>query len=612
MNRIGTIWVATVLVAVSFALYQVYGYAAGTLGVMAVSTALCGYPVVYKAIGSLRYRIVGIEVLVTIAILGALAIGEYWEAAAVTYLFYLGGYLEQRTLKKTRSSVKALLALAPDTARLRRDGVELVVDPQTVAVGEKVIVKPGERIAVDGTITEGTAVVNQSALTGESLPLQRRVGEFVYAGTIVQSGYMVVRAERVGNGTTFARIIELVEEAQDAKAKTEKFIQRFSRYYTPAIILLSLLLYAFSGDIRLSLTLLVIACPGALVISVPVSIVAGIGNGARKGILVKGGDVMERMGNVQAIAFDKTGTLTKGKPTVVFVHTCEGDPQEIAIIAASGESYSEHPIAQAIVRYATTELGAKLSLPSSSHPIAGMGITFTLDDQDYLVGNRTLFAQHGLSFSAVEPIMRQEEEKGRTVVLVGTHARIIGLLAVSDVVQDDAKALIASLKKLGVQHVVMLTGDNQHTALFIAEQLHVDEFQAELLPEDKVAAIQQLSRRYTSVAMVGDGVNDAPALAASDLGIAIGEAGRDVAMETADVVVMSGHLGQLSYAIELARSTMRTMKQNIAFAILVAVVLLAGVLIRTVNLSFGMLVHELSVLLVIGNAMRLRRYGSNR
>ena len=609
MHKTATLITATILIVASFFLHRLYGYLPVTIAVMLTSTVLAGYPVVRKAIGALRYRIVGIEVLVSVATVGAILIGEYWEAAAVTYLFLFGGYLEAKTLEKTRSSIKALLNLAPETARILKNGSEEVVDPKSVAQGDRVIIKPGERIAVDGTVEDGLAYVNQSTVTGESLPVERQVGQQVFAGTVVESGYLIVEAEQVGNQTTFARILELVEEAQDAKAKTQKFLERFSQYYTPGIMVLSLVLFLLTRDIRLSLTLLVIACPGALVISAPVSIVAGIGNGARKGILVKGGDVMERLGTVRAIAFDKTGTITKGEPEVVSMQAFGIDRDNLLQIAASGETYAEHPIAKAIVGYGAKRLPQDFRIPEETNPIAGKGVVFVLGGNTYLMGNRALFADHGISLELHETAIRIEEEQARTVVIVGDSVRVLGFFAIADMVRPQAKELLKALKRIGIRHVVMLTGDNERTARTIAGQLGFDAYRASLLPQDKVKALKELQDKYGTVAMVGDGVNDAPALATADLGIAIGGAGSDVAMETADVIVMSSHLSMLTHAVGLSRATVRNMKQNIVFAILVAIILLAGVLIRTVDLSFGMLVHEFSVLLVILNAIRLMGYG---
>lgn len=603
------VMLAAALVGISFVLKETMEYAPVTIVFMLATTAVAGIPIFKNAFEALKYKIVGIDALVTIAVTGALFIGEYWEAAAVTFLFMFGDYLESRTIEKTRSSIKALLDLAPDTARVIRDGVEIELDPEEVEEGDIVIVKPGEKIAVDGTIVEGNAYVNQAAITGESLPINKNTEDGVFSGTIVESGYLKIRADRVGDDTTFARILEMVEEAQDKKAKTQKFLERFSRYYTPGIIVLAAVLYLFTRDLVLSLTLLVIACPGALVISTPVSIVAGIGNGAKHGVLIKGGEIMEKLGTIKVLAFDKTGTLTVGKPTVTEVLTYGIEKEKLLRIAAIGEGYSEHPLGKAIIKHAMEILGQINEKPEDAEMITGQGIKAKIDGKDYLLGNRKLLAENGYDLEPFERTLQNEEDKGQTAVLIGLEGSVLGIIAIADVVREDAKRLVKNLKELGIKRIVMLTGDNKRAAKAIAQELELDDFYAELLPEDKVRVLMELQEKYGPAGMVGDGVNDAPALASAELGIAIGGAGKDVAMETADVVLMSEEIRKLSHAIGLSRATVRNMKQNIYFAIGVAAMLLLGVLVKTVNLSFGMLVHEMSVLLVIINAVRLLGYG---
>ncbi|HHV59085.1 MAG TPA: cation-translocating P-type ATPase [Clostridiaceae bacterium] len=612
MSKSKIVLLSGILIAISFLLKEIAGYEIVTIIFMLATTLVAGFPIFKKAIGGLRYRIVGIDALVTIAVTGAVIIGEYWEAAAVTFLFILGDYLESRTIEKTRSSIKVLLDLAPDNARVKRNGREVEIPSEEVVPGDMVIVRPGEKISVDGTIIEGSAYINQAAITGESIPVSRSMGETVFSGTVIESGYLIIRADKVGEDTTFAKILQMVEEAQDKKAKTQKFLEKFSRYYTPAIILLALILYLAARDLELALTLLVIACPGALVISTPISIVAGIGNGAKQGVLVKGGDIMEKLGTVRVVSFDKTGTLTIGKPMVTGIKTYETDEGELLRLAAIGESYSEHPLGKAIIDKAKENLGDIRDVPEDTEIITGQGLKFRFGGQVYYVGNRKLFEANGISMDNHEEDINYEEEKGQTVVIVGNQRKILGLISIADVVRKDAKKLVAKLKSLGIKKVVMLTGDNQRAARAIAQETGLDEYYAELLPEDKVRILGELGEKYGRTAMVGDGVNDAPALASADLGIAIGGAGTDVAMETADVVLMSAEIKKLSYAIGLSRATVRNMKQNITFALCVAALLLAGVLIRTVNLSFGMLVHEVSVLLVIINAARLLRYGKGK
>ncbi|MGD9941451.1 MAG: heavy metal translocating P-type ATPase, partial [Clostridia bacterium] len=481
--------ISGILTAVAFALKQTLGYAPLTIAAMLATTVVAGTPIFRKAIGALRYRIVGIDALVTIAVTGALIIGEYWEAAAVTFLFMFGDYLEARTIEKTRSSIRSLLDLAPDRARVRRAGVDLDVKPEDVVQGDLVVLKPGERIPVDGKVVEGSAYVNQATITGESIPVHKVQDEAVFSGTMIESGYLVVTADRVGDDTTFARILHLVEEAQDKKAKTQKFLEKFSRWYTPAVVVLASVTYLVTRDIRLALTLLVIACPGALVISAPVSIVAGIGNGAKHGVLVKGGDIMEKLGTVKVVAFDKTGTLTLGKPTVTAIHSFGVSEEQLLTLAAIGESYSEHPLAKAIVRKASELLGPVNDKPENTRIIAGQGLEFSYKGEDYLIGNRALFAGQG-DLTSHEATLTEAESKGQTAVLVGTRTgtmkgtlpgagtgsgiRILGILAIADVLRPESKELVSALKAQGIRRVVMLTGDNKLAAKAIAEQLGLD------------------------------------------------------------------------------------------------------------------------------------------
>ncbi len=601
--------VAGILIVLSLILRFTIGHELITNLVMIATAVIAGTPILLNAIFAARYRIIGIDALVSIAVIGAMLIGEYWEAAAVTFLFMFGDYLESRTLEKTRSSIKALLDLAPDITRVIRDGVEQEISPEEVVKGDSVIVKPGEKISVDGTIIEGSAYINQAAITGESIPVSRTIDETVFSGTIIESGYIIIRADRVGEDTTFSKILQMVEEAQDKKAKTQKFLEKFSKYYTPGIILLSILFYLLTRDIRLALTLLVIACPGALVISTPVSIVAGIGNGAKHGVLVKGGEIMEKLGTMKVLAFDKTGTLTIGKPVVTNIKSYDIEERQLLKIAAIGESFSEHPLGRAIVNRAEEELGLIDDRPDEVEIITGQGIKFIVDGEKYLVGNRRLFEDNQVEFRDMDEYLISEENKGQTAVIVGNLNRVLGIISIADVVRDDAKDLISNLKALGIKKVIMLTGDNKRAAKAISEELGLDGYYGELLPEGKVGVLKELQERYGIVGMVGDGVNDAPALASADLGIAIGGVGTDVAMETADVVLMSAEIKRLSHAIGLSRATVRNMKQNIYFALLVAGLLLAGVIVQTVNLSFGMLIHEMSVILVVINAVRLLGYG---
>jgi Zn2+/Cd2+-exporting ATPase len=578
-------------------------------GLMIGAAVVAGFPIAKNAVQALRFRILGIEALVTIAVIGAMLIKEYWEGAAVTFLFIFGSYLEARTLEKTRSSLKALFDLAPKKAIVLRDGREVELSPDEVEQGETVRVRAGEMIPVDGTIQVGRASVNQAAITGESIPVRKAETDTVFSGTVLETGYLEVVADRVGEDTTFSRILELIEEAQENKAPTQKFLERFSNYYTPAILILSIVVFAFTRDLVLSLTLLVIACPGALVISAPVSIVAGIGNGAKNGILIKGGDHLERSGKVRIVAFDKTGTLTIGKPKVTRIQAYKMPENDLLQLAARAEIQSEHHLGRAVVEEAKNHLLLPVREAEDFAGVPGQGLKATIDQETVLIGNRKLLVENGVSIpEQVESYLQQEENNGQTAVLIANSQEVLGVISIADVLRNEAYQIVDRLKRVGVKKVVMLTGDNKRTAAAVARKLGIDEFYAEQLPENKVAVIKALQKAGNVVAMVGDGINDAPALATADTGIAMGSAGTDIAMETADIVLMSDRLDKLPYALGLSKATLANMKQNIFFAVIVVVSLLLGVLAKTVFLASGMLVHELSVLLVILNAIRLMKY----
>ncbi len=607
-KKVRVIVISGLLIAISFLLklWNVLDLYSNMLMITAALSA--GYPIMRNAIQALRYRILGIEALVTVAVIGAITIQEYWEAAAVTFLFIFGSYLEARTIEKTRSSLEALMDLAPTTSSVMRDGIEVKLSPDEVIQGDIVLVRPGESIPVDGTILKGKATINQAAITGESVPVSRDKDAKVFSGTVIEHGYLEIIAEKVGDDTTFARILNMVEEAQESKAPTQKFIEKFARYYTPVIFILAIIVYVFTRDIDLTLTLLVIACPGAMVISAPVSIVAGIGNGAKNGILFKGGETLETAGKVQVVAFDKTGTLTIGKPQVTRLKMFHKNEDELLQMIARAEYASEHHLARAIVAEASSRLVSKIIPAEQFEALPGKGVAATVEGMNLYIGNRKLMADHNIHYDQeVANYVSQEENRAQTVVFVADDRRVLGLISIADVLRDDAFELVHNLKKSGVKKVVMLTGDNERTAAAVSHELGIDQYYAELLPEDKVKILQDLQKEYI-VAMIGDGVNDAPALAIADVGIAMGGSGTDVAIETADVVLMSDRLVNLPYALGLSHATMNNMRQNIYFAVVIVMTLLIGVLTRNVFMASGMLVHELSVLLVIINAIRLTRY----
>lgn len=577
---------------------------------MITAAVVAGLPILLKAVRALMVRTIAIDLLVSIAAMGAVIIGEYWEAAAVTFLFAIGHALEAGTMNRTRSALAELVAVAPDVAVVLRDGKQVEVPAAEVRPDETVLVKNGAKVPVDGIVIGGTGALDEASITGESIPVEKVEGDQVFAGTISGGGFLQVRATGIGADTTLARIIHRVEEAQDAKAATQTFMERFSTWYTPAIILLALVTGLVTGNVVLALTLLVIGCPGALVISIPVAIVAGIGRGAKDGILIKGGEYLETSAKISAVALDKTGTLTEGRPYLTDVTVLDPvlDRSDVLGWAARAEAGSEHPLARPIIDAAVAEGLSVEGLPEHTEPVPGKGVVATLDGHRIAVGNLPLAEAEGITEDrgAADEVDRLAGI-GRTPMVVILDSRVIGVVAVADRLRADAKEMISRLHHTGVEKVVMLTGDTQRVAEAVAAEVGVDEVRAQLLPEDKLAMVRQFQADGHTVAMVGDGVNDAPALAAADIGVAMGAAGTGVAIETADIALMKDDLLKLPQAVDLARRTVNVMRQNIAIALITVVVLLAGVFAGGVTMAIGMLVHEASVLLVIINAMRLLR-----
>jgi len=591
-------------------------------GLMAATALVAGSDIAQRAWYSLRQRQVSIELLVTIAAGGALIIGEYWEAAAVTFLFLFGAYLEARTLNRTRQVLKGLLDLAPTTALvLRRDRQEEVL-PHEVLLGETILVKPGAKIPVDGTVVDGRSAVDESAITGEPIPEEKVPGTIVFAGTVNQAGLLKVEATGVGADTTLARIIRRVEEAQEEKAPTQRFIESFARWYTPFIIGLSGVTYLITRDLELALTLLVIGCPGALVISTPVSVVAGIGRAAKRGILIKGGEYLENAGKITALALDKTGTLTEGRPTITDViallplpvyaggtslaPVAELDQAQVLRWAAIAEAGSEHPLAQAISAAAQTD--EFIPEANTFETITGRGVRATYRGHEIGVGTGDLMADMEIG---VAPLAQNHLDAlradGKTAVLVALDGVVIGVLGIADRLRLDAPEMLRQLRASGLQKIIMLTGDDARTAQAIATEVGLTDVYADLLPEDKMSIIRRLQQDGHVVAMIGDGINDAPALAAADIGMAMGAAGTDVAIETADIALMSDDLLKVPEAIRLSKATLSNIHQNVGIALATVTLLLAGVLLGKVHMAGGMLVHEASVMIVILNGMRLLR-----
>ena len=577
---------------------------------MLAAAIVAGYGIVVKAFRALMVKFISIDLLVSIAAIGAIIIGNFWEAAAVTFLFAIGHALEAGTMNKTRAALAALVSVAPDRAVVLRNGDQVEIPAGQVRMGEIVLVKNGAKVPVDGQVVSGTGAIDEASITGESIPVEKAKSDHVFAGTISRGGFLQVMATGIGADTTLARIIHRVEEAQDAKAKTQAFIDRFSKWYTPAVMVLALAAGLISGDVVLGLTLLVIGCPGALVISIPVAIVAGIGRSARNGILIKGGEYLETSAKISAVAVDKTGTLTEGRPVLTDIVVLDPalERRDVLRWAAAAEAGSEHPLARPILDTARAEGVAPVGVPGTVTPVIGKGIVADVDGGRVLIGNAALLEQYGIANDAGSPAAANElAAAGKTPMIVAVDDAAIGVVAVADAIREDAPEMIRRLHANGVKKVVMLTGDTRLVAEAIGQATGIDEIHASLLPEDKLDAVAQMQREGYVVAMVGDGVNDAPALATADIGVAMGAAGSAVAVETADIALMGDNLLKLPEAFRLAKRTVSVMRQNIAIALITVILLLIGVFAGGVTMSLGMLVHEGSVLIVILNAMRLLR-----
>ncbi|GAA4283818.1 heavy metal translocating P-type ATPase [Brevibacterium daeguense] len=585
---------------------------------MIAAAVVAGWPIAVSAWQALRIKMISIDLLVVVAAVGALFIHNYWESAAVTFLFALGKALEKATLNRTRKALSDLVEAAPETATVLRDGEPETVEIWELVPGEVVLVKNGEQVPVDGRVITGNGGVDEATITGESVPAEKSQGSEVYAGTWLRSGVLRVEAVGIGSDSTLAKIIHRVEDAQDDKAKTQTFMERFSKYYTPGVMLAALAVGLLSWNVELALTLLVIGCPGALVISIPVSIVAGIGRSAKDGVLIKGGEYLETSAKVDTIVVDKTGTLTNGRPELTDVDVLDDSytAEEVLTLAARAETASEHPLAEAIIQGAQGR-GLRVDHVEHAEPVAGKGIRAQVDGRTVAVGSADLLGSAGdaASDTAADSVSElgagrdrilELNEQGKTAMFVGVDGRAIGIVAVADTIRADAPEAIKALHGRGVK-VIMATGDAERVARNVAADLGVDEVRAELMPEDKLIIVKELQSQGHTVAMVGDGVNDTPALAQADIGVAMGAAGSPAAIETADIALMADRLPRLPHALGLARRTVRTMRVNIAIALLTVALLLAGVLFGGVTMSLGMLVHEASVLLVIAIAMLLLR-----
>lgn len=554
--------------------------------------------------------------LMSIAAVGALAIGEFEEAATVVFLFSFGNALQGYTLDKTRNSIRSLMELAPSQALVKRDGIGMVLPVEAIKLGDMVLVRPGERIPMDGKVVSGFSSVNQGPITGESIPIEKRPGDRVYAGTINERGSLDIEVTKLSKDNTLSRIIGMVEEAQGQRAPSQQFVDKFARYYTPAVILGAVLVATiptlalgqpFEKWFYEALAMLLVACPCALVISTPVAIVSAIGSAAKCGVLIKGGMYLEEAGALSVVAFDKTGTLTEGRPQVTDVIPTDGLlPDDILAIAAAIESRSEHPLGEAIIKHACHK-GMSIPAVACFEALPGKGARGVVNGQLYQIGNNRFFIEQGFPLDTVEEQAAGLQNEGKTVMFLGDGGQILGLIAVADVLRNNSQQAVKKLKKAGIKKVIMLTGDNVQTARAIAGQAGLDDFRADLLPEDKVDAIKDLLNKYEKVAMIGDGVNDAPALAVSTVGIAMGVAGTDAALETADIALMADDLTRLAYTIKLSRKTLGIIKQNIAFALILKGLILLLVIPGWLTLWLAIIGDMGASLLVTLNGMRLIR-----
>ncbi|OPX03275.1 heavy metal translocating P-type ATPase [Geobacillus sp. LEMMY01] len=612
------VYISAVLLVISWFLGKQYGeeHIFATIG-YAAAILIGGYSLFIKGFKNLVRLNFDMNTLMTVAILGAAAIGEWGEGATVVILFAISEALERYSMDKARQSIESLMDIAPKEALIRRGNEEMMVPVDDIQVGDIMIVKPGQKLAMDGIIIKGTSTLNEAAITGESVPVAKTVGDEVFAGTLNEEGLLEVKVTKRVEDTTLSKIIHLVEEAQAERAPSQAFVDRFAKYYTPVIIIFALLLAVipplfmgadWSEWIYRGLALLVVGCPCALVISTPVAIVTAIGNAAKNGVLIKGGIYLEEAGSLKVIAFDKTGTLTKGVPSVTDVITYNGNENELMTITAAIEKGSQHPLASAIIRKAEEDgLNFNDVSVEEFQSITGKGVKAKVNNEMYYVGSPSLFEEllpNGIQSEIKEQITALQTQ-GKTVMALGTEKEILALIAVADEIRESSKEVIRKLHQVGIEKTVMLTGDNQRTAEAIGKQVGVSDIKADLLPEDKLNFIKELRDKHQSVAMVGDGVNDAPALAASTVGVAMGGAGTDTALETADIVLMSDDLSKLPYTIKLSRKALAIIKQNITFSLGIKALALLLIVPGWLTLWLAIFADMGATLIVTLNSMRL-------
>jgi Cd2+/Zn2+-exporting ATPase len=574
------------------------------------SALIGGIPIVIRALRAvLLHRDITVDLMVSVAMVAAVIVGEYVAAALVVFMLSIGEALEDFTASRADNALKDLAKLVPASVTVRRDNQEVVVPIEQVVLDDIVLVRTGERIGVDGIIIKGHGSVNQATITGESLPLEKQEHDEVFAGTLNELGTLEVRATSVGDDTTMSQIVKLVKEAQESQAPVQRLANRYATILVPTTFLIAISVGLLTQDIIRFITVLVVVCPCALVLATPTAVVAAIGNSAKRGILVKSGRSIEQVGKVDVVAFDKTGTLTQGKPTVTEVVSFgELEIGRILWLAATVERFSEHSIGRSIVE-AAEEKAIKAGEPSDFVVLPGFGVKAQVDEKDVIIGNRRLLTEQGVLLSDEQKAKAKRLElQGKTVVLVTVARKVEGLITLADKPRLEAKATVSELKKLGVEQVLLITGDSSSTAEMIAEELGVDRFYAEVLPQNKLGIIRELQGQGKKVAFVGDGVNDAPAIAAADIGIAMGIGGTDVALETADVCLMQDSIARVPYIIGLSRKSLKVIWLNVAFSMSINIlsVFLGG--FGIIGPVVGALMHETSALPILANSARLINY----
>lgn len=619
LKRNWTLVISVILIAIAFYFRATAGendIITKSLFISAI--VIGGFSLFTEGIKDLLKLNFSMEVLMTVAIIGASIIGEWAEGSIVVILFAVSEALERFSMDKARQSIRSLMDIAPKEALIRRNNEEKMINVSDIQIGDIMIIKPGQKIAMDGVVIKGHSAVNQAAITGESVPIEKQIKDEIFAGTLNEEGILEVEVTKHVNDTTIAKIIHLVEEAQGERAPAQAFVDKFAKYYTPSIMAISALIIIipplfFGGDwnkwLYQGLSLLVVGCPCSLVISTPVSIVSAIGNSAKNGVLVKGGIYLEEIGGLKAIAFDKTGTLTKGTPSVTdfVVSDTNQENQYLSIISAL-EILSQHPLASAILKEADRrESNYQMIDIMNFKSVTGKGIKGDYQGATYFVGSPKLFDSELIRQASVMKNYEKLQEQGKTVMIFGTAQNILAIIAVADELRKSSSEVIAKLHQLGIEHTIMLTGDNIRTAKSIGEQVGVTDIKGDLMPQDKLDYIKELKEKYGKVAMVGDGVNDAPALASATVGIAMGGAGTDTALETADVALMGDDLQKLPFIVNLSRKTLKIIKQNITFSLSIKFLALLLIIPGWLSLWIAIVADMGATLLVTLNGLRLMK-----